>query len=671
MSVIAAICNYSGMSPVSGFQDRMLQALSDYGLDGSFSWSEGGVSLGGNLSRLLPEDSFDRQPLWDAGHSACLVADVRLDNRGDLARELGLVHPETRSDSEFLLAAWLRWGPSCLDRLVGAFAFAVWQPARQELFAARDHAGERPLFYCNGKDFFALASMPKGLLALPGAAQGCSESQVVDWVAGLPQDVSKSLFRGIERVPLGHFLRVTPDSFECKRYWHPHDARPIRFKKDADYAEALLEIFDRATLARLRSTGQVGSQLSAGMDSSAVTASAATLLAKQGRGLTAFTAVPRPDWNGLKMPWQIADEGPFAGEVAACYRNIEHLRIDSRGYELLPSMKSWTDALDEPTVNVVNILWITAIFDEAKRRGIGVMLQGGMGNLTFSWESWNVLSLLFRRGRWLKLAQTAHGLRRHGDISFRAAVASSLAGLIPRWLDRRLQRRLVLAVDRFTLANPAMVRKYDLGSSTLDDSPYDPWDLKAEQAYLFERVDNGPTHAAMQALFGIDLRDPTADKRVFEFCYAIPFEQYVVGGHSRSLARRAMKNRLPQSTLLRYRRGIQGMDWYLAMQESMAALKEEVRVIEQSPEARSTLDVARMQQLLEDWPSEGYERKDVQFVWELGLTRGISMGYFLRRHDPLVAVAQAVEPTPTPDAPGITTSSPETLASETLGASVK
>src|ERR1019366_5718876 len=121
--------------------------------------------------------------LWTADRSCCLVADIRLDNRAELARELNLVHPEELADSVFLLAAWTRWGAACLDRLAGGFAFAIWTPARRELFAARDHVGERPLFYHRSPGLFALASMPKGLLALPGLARGFHEPCIAEWLA--------------------------------------------------------------------------------------------------------------------------------------------------------------------------------------------------------------------------------------------------------------------------------------------------------------------------------------------------------------------------------------------------------------------------------------------------------------------------------------------------------
>jgi asparagine synthase (glutamine-hydrolysing) len=294
----------------------MLAAQSMYGAGSSFSWGEQHIALGGTLSNFLPEDIFDTQPLWSADGSVCLVSDVRLDNRAELARELDLVHPEELADSSFLMAAWLRWGPSCLDHIIGGFAFAVWIPGRQELFAARDHSGERPLFYHRGEHFFALASMPKGLLALPGVFRGFDESRMVDWFGLLTPDWNKSLFAGISALPLGHWLKVTPGSFECRQYWHPSNAAPTRFKRDEEYPEALLEIFDRATEARLRTTKSVGSLLSAGLDCSSVTASAARLLAERGESLTAFTSVPRPEFNGISRPWEIVNEGPAASEIA-------------------------------------------------------------------------------------------------------------------------------------------------------------------------------------------------------------------------------------------------------------------------------------------------------------------------------------------------------------------
>lgn len=630
MSAISLVWTRGSGLNAQVLQQAMLAAQSIYGTERTFSWSDEHLSLGGGLSCFLPEDRFDVQPLWSADRSACLISDVRLDNRSDLARELDLQQPETLADSSFLMAAWQRWGASCVDHLVGGFAFAVWLPQRKELFAARDHVGERPLFYHRRENIFALASMPKGLLALPDVARGFDESRVVDWMACVHPDWHKSFFSGIERVPPGHLLRASRDGVECLRYWHPAHAAAIRYRRDEEYAEALRERFDLAIEARLRTTQQVGSQLSAGLDSGAVTASAARLLAKQGRKLTAFTAVPRAEFKGQSQPWHIANEGPAAAELARMYPNVEHVLVDTAGMDLLATMKSWTDAMDEPALNVVNILWITAILQQAKQRGIGVMLEGASGNGTISFETWGILRQFFRQGRWVKLAATTHSLRKHGDISLRAAARAALSGLLPTQWSRALMQGSPEKSLYSPLLLPELMERYGLRQRIFQNMYPEAEDPVAEQSRLFERFDLAPLHAATQAVAQIEVRDPTADKRIVEFCLSIPPEQYVVGGHSRSLVRRAMRGRLPESTLLRYQRGHQGADWYLPMTDALGEMRGEAAAIERCDEARDAVDLPRLNQLLDTWPQSGFEQQEVAGLWHNALIRALSMGYFLR-----------------------------------------
>jgi asparagine synthase (glutamine-hydrolysing) len=610
----------------------MLSALHRYGPDRESSWNDDRIALGSNFSSSLPEDRFDVQPLWNQDHSACLVADVRLDNRADLARELGLIHPEELSDSSFLMAAWLRWGPACIDNLLGGYAFAVWTPGRQELFAARDHAGERPLFYHRGKDLFALASMPQGLLGLPGLRRGFKEPYIADWLTGLYRDRAMTFFEGIERLPAGHFLRITPNTFECRQYWHPANAKPTRFKRDEEYAEALVDLLDSATAARLRSIKSVGSFLSAGLDSSSVTASAARILTAQGKSLTAFTSVPRPGYNGIALPGYLPFEGEGAAEIARLYRNIEHVIVDSSGYDLLDTMRTWTDAWDAPSPNLVNLLWLTAIFDQAKQRGIGVMLSGDLGNCTISWNHWSVLGHLFLRGRWIKLAQTMRGLRSRGALSLKTAARYATQSLVPRGLTRKLISPKKM--DGYApLSNPEWMSRYNIEDRMFDRMYCGSSNPMKEHSRFFDFCDLGSANAVTSAVNQVEVRDPTADKRIFDFCFSIPPEQYLVGGQSRSLARRAMKGRLPESILQQSARGLQSADWYLPVTEALPSLRAELALIEQSPAAREALDLPRMHALLDTFPESGFEQNQVRLVWHLALTYAISLGYFLRSHE--------------------------------------
>jgi asparagine synthase (glutamine-hydrolysing) len=146
--------------------------------------------------------------------------------------------------------------------------------------------------------------------------------------------------------------------------------------------------------------------------------------------------------------------------------------------------------------------------------------------------------------------------------------------------------------------------------------------------------DPGVTNGVAAAAWQVEQRDPTQDKRIFEFCLGIPIEQYLAGGQSRSLIRRAMQGRLPDSTLRRTTRGLQSADWYLTVGAARQQLSAELTRVERSPLACRVLDTARLRTLLDTWPSSGYHTAQVSDAWHLALTRGIAAGSFLAQHDP-------------------------------------
>ncbi len=171
MSALAGVWHPDGRPGAEEDCRRMLAAQAIYAPHGTRCWSQDGLALGRGLYRLLPEDRNDAQPLTGGGGRFALVADVRLDNREELAGLLGFSPQRAHGlcDAEFLLAAIERWGERCHDHLLGDYAFALWDVEKRHLLLARSPLEAKPLFYHRGPDFFAFASMPKGLLALPGS----------------------------------------------------------------------------------------------------------------------------------------------------------------------------------------------------------------------------------------------------------------------------------------------------------------------------------------------------------------------------------------------------------------------------------------------------------------------------------------------------------------------
>src|SRR6202034_4389085 len=140
---------------------------------------------------------------------------------------------------------------------------------------------------------------------------------------------------------------------------------PIRYARDADYIEDFRERFDRAVSDRLSGADGIASHLSGGLDSSSVSVTAARLLAKEGRRLTSFTAVPVSGYDGSALTGRFGDEGPMASEVAAFYSNIDHVQVNAEGGDLMASSRRDARLSGQPTFNPTNMLWIDAIRDAA------------------------------------------------------------------------------------------------------------------------------------------------------------------------------------------------------------------------------------------------------------------------------------------------------------------
>jgi asparagine synthase (glutamine-hydrolysing) len=184
----------------------------------------------------------------------------------------------------------------------------VWDSARRRLLLVRDPLGQRPLHYHRGNKFFAFASMPKGLHALPEIPYVADEERIAEALVLIPEVGTQSFFLGIERVKPGHVVAVTANGLTARQHWQP-SRRRVALRRPEDYGEALRDLLDQAVRCRLRATGEVGAYLSGGFDSGAVAATAARLLAPSGRRLFAFTGLPREGYDGPLLVTGLSTKG--------------------------------------------------------------------------------------------------------------------------------------------------------------------------------------------------------------------------------------------------------------------------------------------------------------------------------------------------------------------------
>ena len=233
MSGLCGIVRFDGHAVAPRDLDRQIARLAHLGPDRARSWTAGPAGLGHLMMRVTREDALDAQPLRD--NALTLVADLRLDNREDLAATLGIapVALVTMPDSALLLAACKEWGAGCVDYLIGDFAFALWDADKQTLTLARDHMGQRHIFYHQGDGFIAFASEIKGLWALPQVPRTLLEERMAHrLLRDQPDDAGATDYQSIRAVPGGTVLSVAADgTIVSRRYWEPKADWPTKTMK--------------------------------------------------------------------------------------------------------------------------------------------------------------------------------------------------------------------------------------------------------------------------------------------------------------------------------------------------------------------------------------------------------------------------------------------------------
>jgi asparagine synthase (glutamine-hydrolysing) len=640
MTALAGLWRFDNRPDAAEGCARMLAAQEVYGPHAGAKWSDSAVALGRRLMRVLPEDAFDRQPLIGREGRYVLVADVRLDNRDELTEALRVSAQQARNlcDAAILLAAIERWDESCLEHLVGDYAFAAWDRVCHELLLARDPLGRRPLHYHRGQKFFAFASMPKGLHALPDVPYAPDTEKVAEFLAMMPETGTQSFFLGIERVEPGHVVTVTTNGLTTRRHWQL-GRRRIALPRAKEYGEALRALLDQAVSCRLRGTGDVGAHLSGGLDSGAVVATAARLLAPSGRRVIAFTCVPREGYDGPAPRNAIIDEGPGAAATAALYSNIEHVVVRNEGHSPLANLDRIFFLLDRPANNLSVGGWAHSLDKATRERRVKVFLGGHLGNLGLSYDGLELLPELFRNGRWLRLWSEASALVASRQMRWRGVLANTFGPWCPPalwfWINKIAKGRAFeigdytainrRRFDELGLKARAKARSHDLAFRPFKDG-------LALRRYLLQSGDSGNHGKAGLAQSRVDFRCPLADVRLLEFCFAVPMEQFLSDGMPRALARRALGDRLPKQVLeVTTRPVIQVADWHEDLTAARDSVVDELDRFEGCPAAAEALDLPRLRRLTENWPSSGWEQGEVHDSYRNTLLNAVAVGHFLRR----------------------------------------
>ncbi|QXI26284.1 asparagine synthase-related protein [Pseudomonas vanderleydeniana] len=613
--------------------EHFAAALHAPGLETPRHWSIPGLHFTHRLRITAPEDHQDHQPIIRNDVPLALVFDGYLINRNELIEALNLPRQARAwADSAIAFEAITRWGAGGPERMLGDFALAAWNLADRSLILARDAVGQRPLYYHEGNGFFAFATNPTALLAVPGINPELDEDYFVAQLSDLPVPDNGTPYKHLRLLPAGSVAVLSSGHLKQRFYWTPEQRTELRLPRDEDYVEAARELFERAVKDCLRIEGPAFSSLTGGLDSSAVSVTAVKHL--PGNTLTTITCLPAVNTEPPDSDHHYMSERRYVASICAQAPGLQPLFFNA------PLQHRWdTDWLQMfqltgvPWRNVMNMAWMGSARDHIRHKGGRVLLAGALGNVTLSWDGQGTLTGLMREGRWLKAFQESYALARTSGQKanlarqmWRTTLAPFAPDILQRWIAKLQARSNASYWGHQSPIEPsikARIRTEDGVRRRKKMASMASWQLR--QAWFRERQSALQATGLVRALHGFEVRDPMADRRLLEFCFSLPDSLYLQGGVSRLLARRVTADRLPSEVVNNRKRGMQCPEYLHRMSEVRPFLGNRLEELEASALAQRLLDLKRMRSLLSNWPNQLASPEHLIF-----LHRGLHFGVFLQ-----------------------------------------
>jgi asparagine synthase (glutamine-hydrolysing) len=307
------------------------------------------------------------------------------------------------------------------------------------------------------------------------------------------------------------------------------------------------------------------------------------------------------------------------------YDNVEHLVLRSDGGSPLDRIRSDATIYQQPIAQPCNYTWLAALNEAASISGAKVLLTGSTGNLTLSAGGPSVLADFVRSGRWGRWWEEAQASTGKNGWRLRGVLASSFAPWVPASIWEGLNRVNGTVPGDLTssLLNPQYRGEVEAALSASDAQKEQG--SRRNRWRMLQRIDSGNYKKVALARWGIDERDPTADRGLIEFCLSLPPEQLLSNGVNRRLARAALSDRLPPQ-VLNAPRGYQFADWYETLDRG--SLEQLMEDCEATNGGASVLDFNELRRLTQSWPEAGWASFPVIGTYRILMLRALAAAAF-------------------------------------------
>jgi len=512
--------------------------LAHRGPDGRGIWRSPGVTLGHRRLSILDLSDLGHQPMSYAEGRYQITFNGEIYNFLELRNELinkGYLF-RSESDTEVILAAFIEWGETCLQKFNGMWAFAIWDCREKTLFLSRDRFGKKPLFYADTPSGFCFASEMKAIMPLLPEVRPNRELLTDRKRIFTYENSAECLIEGLQRFPAGHCGLWKKGQLTLRRWWCTLDHLPEIPERYEAQVEQFHALFMDACRLRMRSDVPIGTALSGGLDSSSTMA----MMAHLGKG--AGGERMSPDWQHAFVacfPGTPLDESDYARMltdqlgVEATFINIDPLKAIDRLGDYLYLFEE---------IYITSPIPFMMTYGAMPAQGVKVTIDGHAADELFGGYPFDYIHALRDAG--LNPAEIVMIL----DTYYQTfPVGSSQFSLPPKaffWLKWHLKRLAMKTLRRD--GGPAV------------DCAHPRWrELDAMNRVLYASTHQNvlPTllrnYDRYSMANGVEIRMPFMDHRLVSFAFALPWRSKLRNGYAKSIIRDAMAPHMPYEVAYR------------------------------------------------------------------------------------------------------------------------
>jgi asparagine synthase (glutamine-hydrolysing) len=563
----------------------------------------------------------------------CIIGDIVLDNKEELLQnllpELRANINEPKNANAIVLAYYKKWGSRCTEKLLGNFAFIIWDSESKILLCGRDHLGLKPLFYSHSAETILISNDLNLLVSKKGnPSVNANKIAAMVFPNTLHSFRHQTWFEGVFVFPAGTNFIINQKGIRKEEYWTPTIGNKLTFKNDSDFTEAFQDKIFAAVRNRFNNESPVSALLSGGLDSSAIVSVAAKILENQNKELQTFSAVlPNPNDPVFKDEKFYIDQCKSFPNV-----KINYITAPEKGF--FDILKLDNSNILAPNITSRNYLY-DAFSSRALELGSTVILEGAAGELGPTWHGDGAYAELFVTGKWSQLGKELKNRKELINEHLLYGIAKNVfKPIFNQYFQNRNKDLLQITDDHCLQKEYVEYLRNHITTKSIENSIQVPIITTNQRQNHVNIIKATQRKAQYRPIITeTEYLYPFKDKNLIEFCINLPIEYKIRDGYTRYTIRKGLENILPPKIQWRNTKTPFSPDYMRRYINQVPLVLDFLENIQSNDPIRTIIDISKLKKWLQIPIKESEKGTFAEKVAMHLVPQTIYLIHFLRRFD--------------------------------------